>query len=503
MSQGTTSSFPHAFERWETLSSHWEGLTSYWIRKLEANTEELQRQPLMAQLSRQVTDLSAAGANLFHAVVELQRLRASSERKFQRWFFESRKEQERQQELSAQLEDALLSERSTRAVNVNEIQSDLEHAKRAERNALTLVAEIKRELQISKDEARRAWEELGRREQEERERTIALREGNPIVIGGVQVFPTVQGESRRASVAQQQAGRDGEQEVYEGEPSPSNTDPFIEEGPPRPQLHHEPDDLGQRTQQQQYRPGNDAARMNFTPRTAAAEAPDVYQPTSTGPPFRPTPASSSPQTSSQPAAVLATTSAAAAAAAVAATNGQFYQHGGTYLHNTSQPEGADQRSYVGSVDDTFSENDDEYEMDHNGNILVDAQGRPIPVHQRRALRSDGSDDFDVADDIEHEKMLRQQYGRTAVQYPAIPALSSSGAAAQAGLTPSSRPTQPTSNAPDYSGEGYDESWDNRHYHPSRLSDVIEEDERSRISEMSHGARSTAESMRGAISTAPF
>ena len=76
------SSFPHAFERWETLSAHWEGLTSFWIRRLEENSNEVNREPISQQLARQVTDLSAAGANLFHAVVELQRLRASSERKF-------------------------------------------------------------------------------------------------------------------------------------------------------------------------------------------------------------------------------------------------------------------------------------------------------------------------------------------------------------------------------------------------------------------------------------
>jgi hypothetical protein len=46
-------------------------------------------------MSRQITDLAAAGANLFQALIELQRLRASSERKFQRWFFETRADQER------------------------------------------------------------------------------------------------------------------------------------------------------------------------------------------------------------------------------------------------------------------------------------------------------------------------------------------------------------------------------------------------------------------------
>lgn len=44
-----------------------------------------------------------------------------------------------------------------------------------------------------------------------------------------------------------------------------------------------------------------------------------------------------------------------------------------------------------------------------------------------------------------------------------------------------------SSAPDYSGAGYSSGWDQaeqqlpRHHHPTRLSDVIEEDERSRTS----------------------
>lgn len=99
--------FPPAFDRWETLSSHWEGLTSYWIRKLEGNSADFASQPIAQQMTRQITDLSAAGANLFHAVVELQRLRASSERKFQRWFFETRAEQEKAQEQIAELQTQL------------------------------------------------------------------------------------------------------------------------------------------------------------------------------------------------------------------------------------------------------------------------------------------------------------------------------------------------------------------------------------------------------------
>ncbi|KAI7288033.1 hypothetical protein KC345_g10 [Hortaea werneckii] len=108
-------SFPHAFERWETLSSHWEGLTSYWLHKLEQNTEDIRNTiPNASTLNRQITDLSAAGANLFHAVVELQRLRASSERKFQRWFFETRADTERSSEMQAQMDRQLRLERSAR-----------------------------------------------------------------------------------------------------------------------------------------------------------------------------------------------------------------------------------------------------------------------------------------------------------------------------------------------------------------------------------------------------
>lgn len=190
------SSFPHAFERWETLSAHWEGLTSYWIRKLEQNKDDINRDALSQQLARQVTDLSAAGANLFHAVVELQRLRASSERKFQRWFFETRAELERAQEVNAMLEKALERERRDRA---DAIRDAVDHEKGSSK-AQKQLAEMRKELAISKEEARRAWEELGRRAQEERDRTFSLQSGHPTIVGGVQVVPMTHG-----GVSQQEA----------------------------------------------------------------------------------------------------------------------------------------------------------------------------------------------------------------------------------------------------------------------------------------------------------
>ena len=181
-------SFPHAFERWETLSAHWEGLTSFWIRKLEQNKSEINRDPLSQQLARQVTDLSAAGANLFHAVVELQRLRASSERKFQRWFFETRSELERAREVNAMLEQALEKERQNRSEAIrNAVESDQGNSKVQKQ-----LAEMRKELAISKEEARRAWEELGRREQEERDKISSLGAGQPTLVGGIQVVPMQQ-----------------------------------------------------------------------------------------------------------------------------------------------------------------------------------------------------------------------------------------------------------------------------------------------------------------------
>ncbi|KAL8413885.1 hypothetical protein RB594_005210 [Gaeumannomyces avenae] len=193
-------SFPHAFERWEALSAHWEGLTSFWIRRLQQHSDEIDRDPLSQQLSRQVTDLSAAGANLFHAVVELQRLRASSERKFQRWFFDTRAELERNQEINAMLAAQLEEERRGRT---DAIRDAVDH-ERANSKTQRQLAEMRKELLISKEEARRAWEELGRREELERETINALQAGQPAHIAGMNVVSMVHGiPSRHTSTRDQ------------------------------------------------------------------------------------------------------------------------------------------------------------------------------------------------------------------------------------------------------------------------------------------------------------
>ncbi|KAF2021752.1 hypothetical protein BU24DRAFT_470548 [Aaosphaeria arxii CBS 175.79] len=452
----TTSTFPHAFERWENLSSHWEGLTSYWIRKLEQNAEEVRRDALSQQMSRQITDLSAAGANLFHAVVELQRLRASSERKFQRWFYEHRQDQERAQEREAQLDHTIRVEREARANAV----TDMERMATEKKNAERMVAEMKRELQISKEEARRAWEELGRREQEERDRTFSLREGQPTLVGGVQVVPmAAQGIGRQDSVSQRQQGGDDSfavgqliegQYSYEEGHSPTDTDPFTEGA--------------RRGTPQRFEPEHSSlAQGAYVPSGASAST----RPGATSQPTEQAqaPAPSHPEhptsTAGQQAPIVSTSRPEA-----------FYQQPEAYLHResvASVPE--DVRSYVTSQPSEISDPDEEYAYDHNGNYILDESGHRIPF---RDLRERDSDEYDVQEDRRRELEHLQRYG-TAPQGTSSYATTSSAG-------PSHPQSYPTANAPDYSGEGYGEEWEGmRHHHPTRLSDVLEEDERSRTS----------------------
>lgn len=353
--------FPHAFERWEALSAHWEGLTSFWIRKLQQHADEIDRDPVSSQLSRQVSDLSAAGANLFHAVVELQRLRASSERKFQRWFFETRAELERHEETKAAMERALADERRSKANAIQEaLENDRSNSKTQKR-----IVEMQKELIISKEEARRAWEELGRREQEERDRTISLQQGLPTIVGGVQVVPMTQGVPGRGGNAQEQ--RQAQQ--------PEATSP------------------------QEY------PQYSQPPQGSAAPAP--------GP------------------------------------SGGYYQ----------QPQGAtgeEERPYSaeGGSEGGFSEG--EYLIDAHGNFIRDSRGDKIPYPGTpEGVESDSGTE-------EYETPMAQP----GVSYP-----------------PSA--SHQWSGQPDYSGSGYAApGWETmpRHHHPTRLSDVIEEDEtRSRTS----------------------
>ncbi|EPS26823.1 hypothetical protein PDE_01762 [Penicillium oxalicum 114-2] len=397
LQQPRRAGFPHAFERWETLSSHWEGLTSYWIRKLEQQNEELERDPLSQQLARQITDLSAAGANLFHAVVELQRLRASSERKFQRWFFDTRAEQERSKEVQGELERQLQAERQSRIDALAAAQVAESDKLKAEE----LLREMRRELQISKEEARRAWEELGRREQEERDRTNSLRNGEPTLVGGVQVVPMVQGvPSRHPS---RPPTRDG---PYTGGPTATSVTT---------------DNRGKPTDPNMGRTYYD----ENTPVSPTGSDPFV-EPRKTDPPV--------------------------SKAQYPPSNQLYPQEPATtpYVTPATEP---DTHSYIGS-----SDAEEEYADYQRANSQ---QYHQYPT----APRSEESEEYDhsVAEDPHY----------TSGSY------TTSGSSA-----PVHAPYPPTS--ADYSGTGWGvgtgwESVTPRHRHPTRLSDVLEEDEPSRTS----------------------
>ncbi|KAJ5111041.1 hypothetical protein N7532_001576 [Penicillium argentinense] len=389
LQQPKRAGFPHAFERWETLSSHWEGLTSYWIRKLEQHNEDLEKDPLSQQLARQITDLSAAGANLFHAVVELQRLRASSERKFQRWFFDTRSEQERAKELQADLERQLKTERQGRADAFAAAQTAEQDKSRSEE----LLREMRRELQISREEARRAWEELGRREQEERDKTNALRNGEPTLVGGVQVVPMIQGVPSRHTTR------------------PPTREGSYASGPTA-------------TSEYQGKPADASAGQQYyheNPPMSPTGSDPFIEPKKTDPP------------TSKPLYAE-----------------QMYQHDPTSAayHGAATSE-ADDRSYVGSSE-AGDEDYAHYPQPH-GNLTYP----PPPL-------SEGSEDYDDEGNYVTDAAF-------------------SGAPASA---PMHAPYPPTTI--DYSGSGWGvgtgwESVTPRHRHPTRLSDVLEEDEPSRTS----------------------
>ncbi|KAI9662160.1 MAG: hypothetical protein M1831_002856 [Alyxoria varia] len=436
------SSFPHAFERWETLSSRWEGLTSYWLGRLERNTEEVRRDPERQQMSRQITDLSAAGANLFHAVVELQRLRASSERKFQRWFFETRDQQEQSSEAIAKLQRQLEQERQER-------RQDARMGQQAA-NSDRLLNEYRRELQISKDEARRAWEELGRRQRERQEQILALKEGYPIDIGGVQVVPHTM-PSRGGSLQRPE----GQQIPYASQTTPRGyTAPGVagQEYPPDPN-DTSPTNTDPFSGQPAVRPGLGSMPMQFEGQ----------------------PAPMPPQQAQPESGVVGTYDSPSA---------RFYSHGNTFLHGpgfdgSTAPAQAPARGGA-----SFSSDSDEepaYELDDNGRVRYDPTGNPIPYRSGVGISTSSQPPTTQAGtgSVAERGELR----------PIDPATQQSTSTQQyAQGEPTSAGQQATQElhdpAPvDYEGTGWGEAEEEEddpssqpHHHPTRLSDIREEGE---------------------------
>ncbi|RMD42236.1 hypothetical protein DV735_g2884, partial [Chaetothyriales sp. CBS 134920] len=488
------SRFPHAFERWEQLSAQWEGLTSHWLRRLQNNASELESKPLEQQMARQIADLSAAGANLFHAVLRAER-------------------------------DARITAQA----------AGTDAAVRAEKaRAEDLVREMRRELQISKEEARRAWEELGRREQEERERTIALRSGEPTLIGGVQVVPMQAIPSRQLTAAtsssQRPPTRDGS--TYRAaHPAPGQvasgqqpTNPSS--GSARPasrttstSLDSPGEEARQFTYQQPHPASGSSTTDPFTepaPQQPHAE----FYPQHSAAAAAAARSTSSPHQSPPSALVAATTSPSAAS--------RFYQQPSpqTTIHQplgtlpTTSPSAATGSHHArpSAVSDagrsaSVASAEEEYHINPDGSYTLDSSGRRIPYNQplseQFSLESEAmgeitgpeaeESDEDYASDIAREQAYAREYAshahRPAPLFPAqhqqqtgsvgTPSTPAHGSGAH---VPSSQATSATSaylsadqGIPSSSSrQRYDGGWEDvplstsRHRHPTRLSDIIEE-----------------------------
>ncbi|KAF8470083.1 hypothetical protein BDZ91DRAFT_792102 [Kalaharituber pfeilii] len=459
---GTTtrnSSFPHAFERWEMLSSRWEGLTGYWISKLEQNRHELAHLPLEQQMSRQISDLSAAGANLFHAVVELQRLRASSERKFQRWFFETRADQERSREMSSELEANLRLERQKRA----DAMAVIARLEKEKTTAEKLCEEFRRELQISREECRRSWEELGRREQEERERRNSLREGNPTLVGDYQVLPMpMPGMPTRPSGSKRPQTSAG----YADDHAHHDT----------AHLHHEP----------HLHPPHSSTQPGSS---AGATAPSSSQQGSRSPISYPPPPGASTQRPG-----------------TSSSHQQFYQHSSNPNINTPTSPVDDQNRPYSPGQESFVTNED---LANQQDYRFDQPASPDYQSQRRR-RADSVTETEMSDEEAINTVPGADYGGTlAVEYQRDEegnlVLDSKGDPIIISYR-HSRIDPEDSIYPDYEGSGYGApiqapippqgyggypgygygtytGWEGitRHHHPTRLSDVVEEEERTHTS----------------------
>ena len=508
--------FPNAFDRWEDLSARWEGIVSSFIHRMEENANEMAGRPLDRQMAREIDDLARAGGNLFHAVVELQRLRGSSERKFNRWHAQILIEQQQALDRQAQLEHQLRTEREARTVS----SSSVEQVRAEKLKADELVKEMRRELQISKEEARRAWEELGRREQEERERTTALRSGEPTLIGGVQVVP-MQGVPSRHGTVQRPQTRDG---------------PIAGAGPttmsgqqPQPQPRS-----GSRQTNTTSLDSPDEENRQFSYRPEAGQSPTVTDPFTessrqqaqvrrdqesqyyTTPP-RPT----------QPATSGAAMAAARAAVAPVASPGrpldqQRYipsaapttnaQMSGALPPPARQGTGGTETSYIPS-NASLAPSEEEYHINPDGSYTRDSQGHRIPYRQPLAadpsalveqeepsgeegeISEELSDDDDHAADAERERMYAAQYRQSLAQQALPPSTNGNIPRTTLGALP----TIPQGTVPPtYEREGHGEpdssiptppavtqamaGWENvqerTHRHPTRLSDIIEETART-------------------------
>ena len=130
----------------------------------------------------------------------------------------------------------------------------------------------------------------------------------------------------------------------------------------------------------------------------------------------------------------------------------------------------------GSYVETISEGGTEYAIDAGGNIRHDDDGRPI-VFRRRVQSNETDDSYDEEAAIRREQELAAQYGSGSMLPPEAPSVPGTSAQAMATYTPTTDPGMEP-RRPSYEGAAYEgwESLQTRHHHPTRLSDVLEEEE---------------------------
>jgi hypothetical protein len=407
-----------------------------------------------------------------------------------------------------QLENQLRTEREARTVS----SGSIEQVRAEKTKAEELVKEMRRELQISKEEARRAWEELGRREQEERERTIALRSGEPTLIGGVQVVP-MQGLPSRQGTVQRPQTRDG---------PTAGAGPNVMSG----QIPQQRSASRQTTTTSLDSPGEENRQFSYRPE--GGNSPTVTDPFTESSRHQPqarreadTQLYATPPRPTQP----ATSGAAMAAARAAATSGtspgrgeqpRLYpvtaptsnaQMSGALPTPARQGTGGTETSYMPS-NASLAPSEEEYHINPDGSYTRDAQGRRIPYRQALGpdpsfpeheqlsgeegeISEELSEDDDHAADAERERMYAAQYRQPGGQQPLPATTNGNIPQTTSGALP---PIPQGSIPPTYEGEGYGDDdpsvptptavtqamtgWENlqtrTHRHPTRLSDIIEE-----------------------------
>ncbi|KAK9476216.1 hypothetical protein V1514DRAFT_197650 [Lipomyces japonicus] len=150
---------------WDAICADVEGISGYWIQRLNAHETNITKKPRAAQLNTMVEGLTTTGMALLTAVVELQKRRAETNAKYAEWYEDYSQERARMAQLAQDMDEEMDHERGLRA----DLITQLEQATEAEANQRWMLEESRRELQAARLECRRAWAEVARLEEQQRQ----------------------------------------------------------------------------------------------------------------------------------------------------------------------------------------------------------------------------------------------------------------------------------------------------------------------------------------------